>query len=247
MYECSNSIGVQNLRLGAEVELFGVDLSNPSTTWTLMASNVRSTGVHTFTVPVALDGDQSWSARQKVDGTWSSWSDAVSPRDHILDYPDGLPEVTLHPSPLRECGRKLALYHVPGATLHVVHDGNTTTVVGSPNGRSSVDTGDFFVAGKSVNARQSLCGLNGQWWDSTAVVAPPYTSLPAPQLSPVLLYEDQEVIALTGLRPGSSQQVDVSAVTVAPGHWSTTARGSTSALPRSRPTLRGGHQRHSGV
>ena len=69
-------------------------------------------------IPSALVAGQKIRARQTVAGITSGWSNEVTVRDHLVDYPAGLPRPVIDPAPVYECGSRTGVNNlVVGANV----------------------------------------------------------------------------------------------------------------------------------
>src|SRR5215469_9391863 len=102
LYQCAKSVTIVNFipnaKLDLQVDGMEVIVDAPGG---FPVPNGR-----TLLIPAALVIGQEVRARQHFGGSTSSWSSAVTVRDHTIDYPTGPPRPEINPAPVYKCGSR---------------------------------------------------------------------------------------------------------------------------------------------
>lgn len=201
LYECSTKVGIRGARLNSLVHVF-VDGSH------VTSQTIRNPDYTSIDVP-QLSSGQIVTARQEVNGVISSVSNEVEVKHYLEDYPGGVPRPKISPRKTHECAYRIAVEHLPGATLVVESDSGgggspgTQISVGGARGYSAAPAHASFVDGQSVQVRQELCGDSSQW--STPVTARPEPNfIPKVTIDPIDVYEQQELFTFTSIVRGAT-------------------------------------------
>jgi hypothetical protein len=146
-------------------------------------------------------------AYQEVNGVKSPLSVARTVADPGVAYPAGLPEPTIDPTLIHQCGRTIAVRHVRGATVTVYTNG------GSP--AAYLTGGDWtnlppairpFILGDAYSADQRLCAnVSKPSRDEVAVAEP--APLPTPVAKPLPPVSGQRLITVENLPHGALTEV----------------------------------------
>ncbi|MFI6578152.1 hypothetical protein ACIBFB_20385 [Nocardiopsis sp. NPDC050513] len=156
----------------------------------------------TLPLPVELTVGQMIRVRQRHDGRTSDWSHPVQTREHLADYPAGLPRPVIHPEPVYECGVRTGVTNLlGGGNVWITADG---VEVGRADGcgapKQGVNVSPAYTSDQRVRAHYELC--DDQSPPSAAlVVKPPPAALPAPVVGP--LYSGGERLAISGVTNGA--------------------------------------------
>lgn len=216
LYQCAEQVAVLGAQLDAEVSVY----VNGSHIDTRIA---RSPTQVVFDVPSLAAGDVV-EADQVVDGVASAMSPAAIVRDHLVDYPAGLPAPDIGPTIVHECASTIAVFHVPGAKLTVYTNGSDPSTRGTSTDYSVAYPANApFNMGDELTAEIELCG------DRSPVSAPVYAvaapaTMPAPTFDPPETFAGQELITLSTLVHGATTTVsEISAGTLgSTGSWPVT-------------------------
>ena len=159
LYGCAKHIGVKGVRNGATVNLYFS--SNPGVPFETKV--VETQGKVDIPLDFELVAGDKIYATQTFDGLESDKSQDATPRDHTVDYPNGLPSPIINPAIVYECASRIAVEHIPGSVLKVstkrVNQVFNSTTFGLSNGFSvanGLQNGDF-VLGDEITVKQSLC------------------------------------------------------------------------------------------
>lgn len=222
LYACTNRVNVRGARLGSTVDVF-VQPSGGVPSLAVTATIANPDG-QDLTVPTLNEGDVVW-ATQTIGNTTSSLSNTVLVRSHTIDYPLGLPEPTIESIKVHECGQRVAVNHVPGATLHVVTNANlTNSSQGHARGVTPAFASAPFQIGDNVQVYQEICTEQSQPSNSVVVLTAP-TTLPPLTTTPPEIYEGQEMVTVTSIVESASIQTTLSSAGTIPGvtSWPWTA------------------------
>jgi len=152
-------------------------------------------------IPSALVAGQKIRARQTVAGITSGWSNEVTVRDHLVDYPAGLPRPVIDPAPVYECGSRTGVNNlVVGANVWITADGVETGRVNGCNDHQGVNVAPEYANNQFVIARAELCSDKSpeSAIEKTRGYAYP---LPAPAFDTV--YQGSQQIRITNIANGA--------------------------------------------
>lgn len=195
LYACATKLAVRGTLLDAIVTVYINGFFVDSKT-------SRSPSQLDFDVPALQVGDVV-TAIQKFDGVVSDPSDPVSVRDHKVDYPEGLPKPEINPTLIYECGKTIAVRHVPGAQLTVFVNGADPRSSSTSTGWTAIYPGKRpFDLGDKFSASIELCEDTSPLSDNEIAVAAPGL-VNAPTFDPPTTYTGQELIKIENILHGS--------------------------------------------
>ena len=198
LYTCGQGVIVRGAIRHGEIRVYEGPVSSPT-----LLNAVEALQPNGQQVPVpSLVRDQLLFATQWVDGVESAPSNLALVRDHTEDYPDGMPEPWVEPELIYECGRTIAVRHLPGAKVTVEVNGGSPRTFQSDRNWTGIYPGKFpFDIGDVFTASQSLCDDASGFSDPEEAVSAP-TTLPTPRFVPPDVYEGQEMVAVRDLTNG---------------------------------------------
>jgi dienelactone hydrolase len=197
IYQCSRVVVVRGFIPHAELEVYVGGA--PVVTVADAGLGVPSGAV--VELPAELRAGESVRALQRFGGAESDLSPEVIVRDHTQDYPTGLPQPVIDPTPLYECGVAMAVNNlVPGSRVRATADGGEVARLDAGARWVATYVSPAFSLGQEVVAFASLCN------DDSPPSAPTTTqprpaSLPAPTIDPVTA--GSELIVVRGLVNGA--------------------------------------------
>ncbi|HZP85689.1 MAG TPA: PQQ-binding-like beta-propeller repeat protein [Burkholderiales bacterium] len=187
IYACTDTVVVKGFVTGAKLEVIVDGASTPAGT---------KIGVNSSGDPVKLSSPlavgQVVTARQVVNGIPGPPSNAVTVTSHLDDYPGGLPQPRLAPTPCFDCGRAVGIADViPGAWWKVYAE----DALGGGMFAPPVEVGgnqDFgytfvnpaFKKGQRITAQSGICSDKSPISLPEIVQATP--PLPAPTVQSVV-------------------------------------------------------------
>jgi hypothetical protein len=201
LYQCTSTVTIRNAILDAKVHLY-IDGA-------MIGSELaRNPNAVVFNVPSLIAG-QKVEATQEKDGVLSDPSTLVIVRDHMEDYPSGLPAPIIDPVLVYQCAESIAVQHVPGATITIYSNG--TDPIGYTGGNTGYTVFYPFKRPFDINdkfmATAEMCSdLSPPSADVIAVAAP--SSLPTPSLDPPSVIPGQELVTITNLTNGARTTID---------------------------------------
>jgi hypothetical protein len=201
IYACSELVVVRGFIPHAEVEV-SVDGSPVAT---VVDAGLGMPSGTVVGLPAELKVGQVVTARQRFAGAQSDPSPSVTVRDHKVDYPTGLPQPKLNPTPLYECGVATAISNVlTGSTVWVTADGTEVARLDAGGTWIGTRVKPAFSLGQEVRAFASLCADQSPSSASVTTQARP-SSLPTPTLDPVI--HGAELIVVRSLVNGAQFHV----------------------------------------
>lgn len=180
LYACSERIEVRGAVYDAQVVVSINGADEPSV-------QAKSSDGFSIKVNALAAGDQV-QVSQTVDGQTAT-SDIYEVISHQEHYPDGLPRPEIDPNVVHQCGRVIAVRHIPGAFVTILSNGGDPVKYTSGGdwtnmrpGKSPFDENDEFVA------EQGIC-------TDTSNPSGKVTAGPEPQPLPVPMLKDGVAIA----------------------------------------------------
>ncbi|MEM9191442.1 MAG: hypothetical protein AAGF12_19880 [Myxococcota bacterium] len=203
LYACGGKIAVSGFRRGATVSIYRNLSTTPEATAVGQNPNVLE-----FTLADPLEEGDTWTATQMVGGVESPPATPVEVRNYLEVYPNGLPAPQIQPFLTHECGRSIAVSHVPGAILEVTRAGNPTTVTsGSGIGYTRAFADAEFSVGDQIVVQQFLCGDASDPSDPALVADPEPVPMPPLSLEPEAFYEGQELVTIRNVEAGAEHSL----------------------------------------
>ncbi|MFQ3246240.1 MAG: hypothetical protein ACI9SP_002892 [Arenicella sp.] len=198
LYACSNAVEVRGGIYNASVSLMinGIEVANQI---------VKQPNGFSVKVPALEEGDQV-IATHSFSGVTAT-TDVVIVKSHLDDYPNGLPAPEIDPTVAHQCGRVIAVRHVPGVDLSVFSNG--------ANERKFSLGGDWsnlrpdkspFDQGDKFDARQSLCDDVSAMSNTVTAGAEP-SPLPIPRLKDGKAIAGQPLLHIENLAEGALTDV----------------------------------------
>ena len=202
IYECADTVVVNGYIPNAKVEVFIA--GNPSPVGSGTASEASG---QVIKVSSAFVKGQVVTARQIFDGVNGPPSNAVTVTSHTEDYPAGLPQPRIAPTPCYECGRAVGVADViPGAWWKVFAEDpqpggsfGPAVEVGQGVGYSYTFVSPAFKLGQRITVQSGICTDKSPVSAPQIVQAPP-VSTPSPIVDPV--YEGETIVVARG--PGGT-------------------------------------------
>ena len=221
IYACATSVVVKDFLPGAKLEVFVDGDPTPigsTVSWLSSGQNID--------VSIAFIAGQVVTARQTFDrqssrrphhGATSSLSNAVPVTSHREDYPSGLPQPRLGPTPLYQCGRAVGIGDVlPGAWVRVFAENpangggfDPPVQVGSVSDFAYTVVSPAFIRGARIWAESGICTDISPRSD-TVIVQPEPATIPKPSLAPV--HEGTNMVTVWG--PGGNGDPPVNGATL---------------------------------
>jgi dienelactone hydrolase len=196
LYACASAINVRGYVPGAKLDVEidgviavgGVGGGSPFPYGAIIA------------LPAPLVANQTVRARQATAATTSDWSVALTVRDHIVDYPAGLPRPEIGPLPLFDCGVRTGISNlIVGCDISVSGDGAVIGAVAGASNPQGVNVSPAFTTGEKVRAIAKLCADESPF-SAEQVVQPDPPSLPTPGFAPI--YEGGADLVVNNLLDG---------------------------------------------
>ena len=140
IYECADTVVVKGFVPGAKIQVYIAGTPAPLGSGTGITSSGQPFGVTSaFTI------GQVVTATQTVSGVESGPSNAVTVKSYKEDYPAGMPQPRIAPTPCLDCGRAVGVTDViPGATYKVFGGGPNSGAAAWPTDASRQQQG-FLV------------------------------------------------------------------------------------------------------
>ena len=207
IYECAETVVVNGYIPFAKIEIFVA--GNPSPIGGATASEIANQPIK---VSAAFTLGQVITATQTFDGTKSAPSNAVTVTSFKDDYPAGLPQPRLAPTPCYECGRAVGIADViPGAWWKVFAEDplagggfSAPVEVGGNADFSYTFVNPAFKKGQRITAQSGICTTKSAISPAEIVQAQPAV-IPPPLLDDAV-YEGGTIVRAHG--PGSSPLLD---------------------------------------
>jgi hypothetical protein len=202
LYGCADAIAVRGVILHAKVDVFidGVLVNSVE---------VQDPDEQVIDVPTLSPG-QVVLATQFYNGALSDPSASVTVRDHKVDYPAGLPQPTIDPTLIYECGNVIAVRHVNGARVTVYTNDADPRTSGTASGWTNIRPGKSpFDVNDKFTAEQELCGDYSQRSDPAQIAVTAPATVPPVKLDPVQTYAGQELVHTSNLLHGAMTYLSV--------------------------------------
>lgn len=146
-------------------------------------------------------------AYQEVNGLKSDLSVPRTVGDHTVAYPSGLPEPTIDPTLIHQCGRTIAVRHVRGAAVTVYTNGAAPAAYMTGGDWTNLPPAIRpFILGDAYSADQRLCADTSKPSGDEVAVAEP-APLPAPVAKPLPPVSGQRLITVENLPHGALTEV----------------------------------------
>jgi len=206
IYECAQTVVVNGYVPDAKIEIYREGDANPIGSGT--GSEIADQPIK---VSAAFELGQVITAIQIVGGVKSKPSNAVTVTSYKDDYPSGLPQPWLNPTPCYECGRAVGISSViPGAWWKVYAEDPLAGGGFGPKAEvgGNADFGYTFVnpsfkKGQRITAQSGICKDLSPISHAEIVQAQP-ASIPGPTVDTV--YEGAPVAVVRG--PASTALLD---------------------------------------
>jgi dienelactone hydrolase len=141
----------------------------------------------------------------------------VTVRDHLKDYPAGLPRPQVDPAPVYECGSRTRVNNlVVGCTVLITANGAEVGKVAGANQHQGVNVNPDYGPAQEVRAQAELCG-DPSPLSARQDTQPPPKPLPTPGFEPI--YAGGTQLTITNLANGA--RFDLSRNGVGLGTWRT--------------------------
>lgn len=198
IYACSNAVEVRGGIYDASVSVM--------VNGTQVASEiVKQPNGFSVKVPTLAEGDEV-RASQTFAGVTAT-TEVVIVKSHLEDYPSGLPAPEIDPTVVHQCGRVIAVRHVPGVTLSVFSNGGDERKFSLGGdwtnlrpAKSPFDQNDSFFA------QQSLCE-DSSAMSNTVIAGPEPTPLPIPSLKDGKAIAGQPLLHVKNLPEGALTEI----------------------------------------
>jgi outer membrane protein assembly factor BamB len=202
IYECADTVVVQGFVVGATIKVY-IGGTPPAVG---SGTGITSSG-QPFTVASAFTIGQVVTATQTVNGIESKPSNAVTVKSYKDDYPAGMPQPRIAPTPCLDCGRAVGVTDViPGATYKVFAEDplgggsfGPPVEVGSNKDFGYTFVSPAFKKDQRISAQAFICSDKSPVSLPEIVQAQP-ASISGPVLDPV--YEGADRVVVRG--PGGA-------------------------------------------
>jgi len=206
IYECAQTVVVNGYVPDAKIEIHRAGEPNPIGSGT--ASEIANQPIK---VATPFEIGQVITAIQIVDGVKSKPSNAVTVTSYKDDYPAGLPQPRLSPTPCYDCGRAVGIADViPGAWWKVFAEEPVAgggfgpkTEIGGNADFSYTFVSPAFKKGQRITAQSGICH-DVSPVSHAEIVQPQPASVPGPVVDTV--YEGAPVAVVRG--PASTALLD---------------------------------------
>ncbi len=195
LYACGESIEVAGGIYGAKIVVYIDGIPLPGVQVTTPSSTMISTP--------PLIANQVVTATQEINGFMSDPSQAVEVIDHTVAFPNGLSAPEINPKIIHQCGRVIAVRHIPGAKVTISTNGGDEVTSGSLGGdwTNLSPKNTPFNLNDKFTARQQLCTDRSNPFVEEQAGAEP-NPLPIPEIDPAPPQVGQPVIHLKNLPRG---------------------------------------------
>lgn len=203
LFQCAKSVYVDNYVDGADVEVRINDVVVDTLNSISGTEPVEFLGIGEL-----QDGDVV-QARQRIDGSWSELTRAITTDEFTEMFPDGLPAPTIDPSTVYQCASQVAVrYAIPGFDVEVRVNGDDPVSTTSFAGHKSVTPGKTpFELGDRFTAQVFACSDTSPISNGILAQRPSIETLTIPTIKTNSLYESHRFITVTGLTYGSNSEV----------------------------------------
>ena len=151
----------------------------------------------------ALITGQKIRARQAFGGLVSDWSTQVTVKDHLTEFPAGLPRPQINPSPVFKCGTRTGVANLlVGCDVWIDADAVEVGRVKGAKDHQGVNVAPPYGLGQKVVAHASLCG--DQSPPSATEITQPPPSVPLPAPIPGTPYEGGTQVTIDGVVNGAT-------------------------------------------
>ncbi len=150
----------------------------------------------------ALTAGQKIRARQTFGGLASDWSAQVLVKDHLAEFPAGLPRPQIDPSPVFQCGTRTGVANLlVGCDVWIEADAVQVGIAKGAKDHQGVNVAPPYGLGQKVVAHASLCGDQSPP-SAMKVSQPSFSPLPAP--IPGTPYEGGTQVTIDGVVNGAT-------------------------------------------
>ena len=205
LYACSKVVKVDSFKMNAtiDIEINGVIVVSA------VVGFPEPNGA-IVNVPNPLIAGQIVRTRQKSSGATSGWSDSITVRNYLDEYPAGLPRPVINPSPVYKCGIRTGVSNLlVGSNVSVRADGSNVGGASGCNNQQGVNIAPPYNIGQKVVAQAELCN------DKSPISAEEITvnaAYPLPNPFFDQTFEGSQQIKISNIANGAKVKLEINGI-----------------------------------